>query len=148
MPDVRYEAPRSIDQALSLLHADPGAAILAGGTDHLLHRGPARRGAHEAVEVAEPARFQAAELEVDLAGGQDRELPVAPAQLLQGAGALALDRPPAQSAEHCPRQHDEREHDERRARPAPAQPGSGTAGRSARFAGPRDRRNRNPHKFR
>jgi len=36
MPDVRYEAPRSIDQALSLLHADPGAAILAGGTDLLI----------------------------------------------------------------------------------------------------------------
>jgi CO/xanthine dehydrogenase FAD-binding subunit len=36
MPDVRYEAPRSIDQAVSLLHADPGAAILAGGTDLLV----------------------------------------------------------------------------------------------------------------
>ena len=36
MPDVRYEAPRSIDQAVSLLHADPGAAILAGGTDLLI----------------------------------------------------------------------------------------------------------------
>ena len=36
MPIVRYEAPRSIDQAVSLLHADPGAAILAGGTDLLI----------------------------------------------------------------------------------------------------------------
>jgi CO/xanthine dehydrogenase FAD-binding subunit len=36
MPDVRYEAPRSIDQAVSLLHADPGAAILAGGTDLII----------------------------------------------------------------------------------------------------------------
>jgi CO/xanthine dehydrogenase FAD-binding subunit len=36
MPDVRYEAPRSIDQAVSLLQADPGAAILAGGTDLII----------------------------------------------------------------------------------------------------------------
>src|ERR1700730_8076128 len=36
MPAVRYEAPRSIGQAISLLHADPGAAILAGGTDLLV----------------------------------------------------------------------------------------------------------------
>jgi CO/xanthine dehydrogenase FAD-binding subunit len=36
MPAVRYEAPRSIEQAISLLRADPGAAILAGGTDLLV----------------------------------------------------------------------------------------------------------------
>jgi CO/xanthine dehydrogenase FAD-binding subunit len=36
MPAVRYEAPRSIEQAISLLSADPGAAILAGGTDLLV----------------------------------------------------------------------------------------------------------------
>src|SRR5260370_41269907 len=36
MPAVRYEAPRSIEQAISLLRANPGAAILAGGTDLLV----------------------------------------------------------------------------------------------------------------
>jgi carbon-monoxide dehydrogenase medium subunit len=36
MPAVRYEAPRSIEQAISLLRTDPGAAILAGGTDLLV----------------------------------------------------------------------------------------------------------------
>ena len=36
MPAVRYEAPRSIAQAIGLLRADPGAAILAGGTDLLV----------------------------------------------------------------------------------------------------------------
>jgi CO/xanthine dehydrogenase FAD-binding subunit len=36
MPAVRYEAPRSIEQAIVLLSADPGAAILAGGTDLLI----------------------------------------------------------------------------------------------------------------
>jgi CO/xanthine dehydrogenase FAD-binding subunit len=33
---VRYEAPQSVQQAISLLSADPGAAILAGGTDLLV----------------------------------------------------------------------------------------------------------------
>ncbi len=36
MPDARYQAPRSIRQAVALLQADPGAAILAGGTDLLI----------------------------------------------------------------------------------------------------------------
>jgi CO/xanthine dehydrogenase FAD-binding subunit len=36
MPAVRYEAPRSVEQAIVLLSADPGAAILAGGTDLLV----------------------------------------------------------------------------------------------------------------
>src|ERR1700736_519656 len=36
MPAVRYEAPRSIEQAINLLRADPGASILAGGTDLLV----------------------------------------------------------------------------------------------------------------
>src|SRR4051812_5201409 len=36
MSAARYEAPRSIQQAVTLLQADPGAAILAGGTDLLI----------------------------------------------------------------------------------------------------------------
>jgi carbon-monoxide dehydrogenase medium subunit len=36
MTDVRYEAPRSLDHAVNLLHADPQASILAGGTDLLV----------------------------------------------------------------------------------------------------------------
>ena len=36
MPAARYEAPRSIQRAVALLQADPGAAILAGGTDLLI----------------------------------------------------------------------------------------------------------------
>src|SRR4051794_35627804 len=36
MHTARYEAPRSIHDALGLLQADPGAAILAGGTDLLI----------------------------------------------------------------------------------------------------------------
>lgn len=36
MSAVRYEAPRSIEQAINLLLANPGAAILAGGTDLLV----------------------------------------------------------------------------------------------------------------
>ncbi len=41
---VRYEAPRSIQQAIALLRADPGASILAGGTDLLVqYRAGVRR---------------------------------------------------------------------------------------------------------
>jgi carbon-monoxide dehydrogenase medium subunit len=36
MPAVRYETPRSITQAIGLLAADAGAAVLAGGTDLLI----------------------------------------------------------------------------------------------------------------
>jgi carbon-monoxide dehydrogenase medium subunit len=36
MSAVRYEAPRSIEQAVNLLQANPGASILAGGTDLLI----------------------------------------------------------------------------------------------------------------
>jgi CO/xanthine dehydrogenase FAD-binding subunit len=36
MHAIRYEAPRSIAEAVRLMHADPGAKILAGGTDLLI----------------------------------------------------------------------------------------------------------------
>ena len=36
MPAVRYEAPTSIADAVRLMQADPGARILAGGTDLLI----------------------------------------------------------------------------------------------------------------
>ena len=36
MPSIRYEAPRSIEQAVRLIGADPQARILAGGTDLLV----------------------------------------------------------------------------------------------------------------
>jgi carbon-monoxide dehydrogenase medium subunit len=36
MHSIRYEAPRSIEHALNLLAADPGASIIAGGTDLLV----------------------------------------------------------------------------------------------------------------
>jgi CO/xanthine dehydrogenase FAD-binding subunit len=36
MPSIRYEAPRSIADAVTLIAADPGARILAGGTDLLV----------------------------------------------------------------------------------------------------------------
>lgn len=36
MPAVRYEAPTSIADAVRLMQADPGASILAGGTDLLI----------------------------------------------------------------------------------------------------------------
>lgn len=36
MPTVRYEAPRSVADAVRLMQADPGARVLAGGTDLLI----------------------------------------------------------------------------------------------------------------
>ena len=36
MPTIRYEAPRSVADAVRLMHADPGARVLAGGTDLLI----------------------------------------------------------------------------------------------------------------
>lgn len=36
MPTVRYEAPSSIATALQLMNSDPGATVLAGGTDLLI----------------------------------------------------------------------------------------------------------------
>src|SRR5262249_44607155 len=36
MPAIRYEAPRSIADAVRLIQADPGARVLAGGTDLLV----------------------------------------------------------------------------------------------------------------
>lgn len=36
MPAIRYEAPRSIADAVRLIEADPGARVLAGGTDLLV----------------------------------------------------------------------------------------------------------------
>src|SRR5205814_4378651 len=34
--NVRYEAPRSLAEAVHLINADPGARIFAGGTDLLI----------------------------------------------------------------------------------------------------------------
>jgi carbon-monoxide dehydrogenase medium subunit len=36
MPTIRYEAPRSVADAVRLIHADPNARVLAGGTDLLI----------------------------------------------------------------------------------------------------------------
>jgi carbon-monoxide dehydrogenase medium subunit len=36
MQPIRYEAPRSIGEAVRIIQADPGAKILAGGTDLLI----------------------------------------------------------------------------------------------------------------
>jgi carbon-monoxide dehydrogenase medium subunit len=36
MQTTRYEAPRSVDQALALMRADPSARVMAGGTDLLV----------------------------------------------------------------------------------------------------------------
>ena len=36
MQSIRYEAPRSVAEAISLIASDPGACILAGGTDLLV----------------------------------------------------------------------------------------------------------------
>ena len=36
MPSIRYEAPRSVADAIHLLASDPGAHVLAGGTDLLV----------------------------------------------------------------------------------------------------------------
>jgi carbon-monoxide dehydrogenase medium subunit len=36
MPAIRYEAPRSVADAVRLMQADPGARVLAGGTDLLI----------------------------------------------------------------------------------------------------------------
>jgi len=36
MPAIRYEAPRSVADAVRLMHADPRARVLAGGTDLLV----------------------------------------------------------------------------------------------------------------
>src|SRR5262245_4211551 len=36
MQAIRYEAPRSIGEAVRIMQADPGAKILAGGTDLLI----------------------------------------------------------------------------------------------------------------
>jgi carbon-monoxide dehydrogenase medium subunit len=44
MVDIRYEAPRSVDEVVRLMAADPGAHVLAGGTDLLVQfRAGARR---------------------------------------------------------------------------------------------------------
>jgi aerobic carbon-monoxide dehydrogenase medium subunit len=36
MPAIRYEAPRSVAEAVRLIQTDPGARVLAGGTDLLV----------------------------------------------------------------------------------------------------------------
>ena len=36
MPGIRYEAPRSVADAVRLIQSDPGARVLAGGTDLLV----------------------------------------------------------------------------------------------------------------
>jgi carbon-monoxide dehydrogenase medium subunit len=36
MPTIRYEAPHTIDEAVRLLHTNPSASVLAGGTDLLV----------------------------------------------------------------------------------------------------------------
>lgn len=36
MANIRYEAPRSVSDAVRLMHADPDARVLAGGTDLLI----------------------------------------------------------------------------------------------------------------
>jgi carbon-monoxide dehydrogenase medium subunit len=36
MPTIRYEAPKSVADAVRLMQADPGARVLAGGTDLLI----------------------------------------------------------------------------------------------------------------
>src|SRR5690349_12480615 len=36
MPTVRYEAPRSVGEAVRFMEADPHAQVLAGGTDLLI----------------------------------------------------------------------------------------------------------------
>src|SRR5262245_13158017 len=36
MPAIRYEAPRSVADAVRLIQADPSARVLAGGTDLLI----------------------------------------------------------------------------------------------------------------
>ena len=36
MSAIRYEAPQSVAQAVGLMAADPGASIIAGGTDLLV----------------------------------------------------------------------------------------------------------------
>src|SRR5262249_11868340 len=60
-----------------------------------------------------------------------REMAVAAAELLERSRALALDRPPAQIAEHGGREHDEGKQDQRGARPAAA----GAQAEPARAAG-------------
>ena len=36
MPAIRYEAPTSIPETIRLMQADPGASLMAGGTDLLV----------------------------------------------------------------------------------------------------------------
>jgi carbon-monoxide dehydrogenase medium subunit len=66
MPSARYEAPRSVKEAIQLLSADRGARVLAGGTDLLVQAKTGRAAPNLYVDVKRIPELT--RLEVNAAG--------------------------------------------------------------------------------